>query len=254
MSELWVDSKSWPVLGDAEVQVWLAHLPSALASQEELAAVLSPDEVERAARFRSPAHQDRARITRGILRTLLGRHAQRDAREISFTHSEHGKPALPPTSGIHFNLSHSGEYAAFAITRLGAVGVDVERIREDMPQLDEIARRYFAASEQAQLQSVEEGDRVRAFFTLWTRKEAFVKARGDGVCSGLEQFEVLLSTPRLIKIQGDAQAAAHWSMADIPRVPGYSGAVVVQAPVCAVSYWNWRAALAQRPKCSGPHS
>lgn len=243
MSELWVNPESWPVLGDDEVQVWLAHLPSARDSLAALAAVLSPDEVERAARFRSPAHQERARMTRGILRILLGRHLQTDAREILFTYNEHGKPALAPSRRMHFNLSHSGDYAAFVITRLGAVGVDVERVREDMTQLEEIACRYFAASEQAQLQSVAEGDRVRAFFTLWTRKEAFVKARGDGVCSGLEQFEVLLSVPRLARIHGDSQAAANWSMAEFPPVPGYSGAVVVHTPMCAVSFWNWRATI-----------
>ena len=243
MSERWINPQAWPALGEDEVQVWLAHLPSARSSLDELTDVLSPDEVERAARFRLPAHQERALMTRGILRKLLGHHLHRSAREIVFTHNEHGKPALPPPGRMHFNLSHSGDYAAFALTRLGAVGVDVERIREDMPQLDEIAHRYFADSEQVQLQSVEAGDRVRAFFTLWTRKEAFVKARGDGVCSGLEQFEVLLSTPRLTKIWGDAQAAAHWSMAEFPPVPGYTGAVVVHAPVCAVSFWNWRATI-----------
>ena len=186
-------------------------------------------------------------MTRGLLRLLLGRHLPTDARKIVFIHNEHGKPALASPPGIYFNLSHSGEYAAFALTRLDVVGVDVERIREDMPQRDEIARRYFAASEQAELQAVGERDRSRAFFTLWTRKEAFVKARGDGVCSGLEQFEVALSVPRLVKIQGDAQAAANWSMAEFPPVPGYSGAVVVHAPASVVSFWNWRCLPAWLP-------
>ena len=175
MSETWINPQSWPALGDDEVQVWLAHLPTARSVLEKLTAVVSTDEVERAARFRSSAHQERALMTRGILRNLLGHQLHRSPRDLDFNVNEHGKPALPPPARLHFNLSHSGDYAAFALTRLGAVGVDVERIREDMPQLDDIAHRYFADSEQTQLRSVRDSERVRAFFTLWTRKEAFVK-------------------------------------------------------------------------------
>ena len=231
MSKAWIDAESWPALGNNEVQVWLAHLPSLRASLDELTVVLSPDEVARAARFRFPAHQERARMTRGLLRLLLGRHLPTDARKIVFTHNEHGKPALASPPGIHFNLSHSGDYAAFALTRLDVVGVDVERIREAMPQRDEIARRYFAASEQAELQAVGERDRSRAFFTLWTRKEAWLKATGEGIAESLAKIEVAFlpgEPPCIRAIAGDVAAGALWNLRALHPATGFVAALAIQ--------------------------
>ena len=99
--------------------------------------------------------------------------------------------------------------------------------------------RYFATGEQAAWHAQPEAERTRGFFELWTRKEAFVKARGDGVFSGLDQFEVSLAAPRLLRVRGDAAAAAEWWMTGLPPLPGYAGAVVVRAPACAARFWQW---------------
>jgi 4'-phosphopantetheinyl transferase len=241
MSEDWIKSEQWPALADDEVHVWLAYLPSARVSFHQVETVLSSDERARAEKFHFPEHRERWQMTRGILRVLLARYLGANASEIAFDYGAHGKPQLkhPAPSALHFNASHSGDYAAFAMTRAGAVGVDIEHIREDMPRCDEIARRYFAPGEQEQLFALPESERVRAFFTLWTRKEAFVKARGTGLFSGLDQFEVALDEPRVLSATGGDARSLSWSMAALPAIPDYAGALVVCASPCAPRFWKW---------------
>ena len=241
MNERWTRPPSDAELADGEAHVWLAHLPSTRASLEDFRGVLSSDERARAERFHFIEHRERWQMTRGVLRLLLARYLEANAREIAFDYGAHGKPQLkhPVNSTLHFNASHSGDYAVFAMTRAGEVGVDIERIREDMPRRDEIARRYFAPGEQQQLFALAEPERARAFFTLWTRKEAFVKARGTGLFSGLDQFEVALGEPRVLSVAGAHARSLNWWMAELPSVPGYAGAMVVCASPCRARFWKW---------------
>jgi 4'-phosphopantetheinyl transferase len=241
MSEEWIHPQPWPALADGEVHVWLAHLPAARASMEQFEKVLSGDERARAEKFHFLEHRERWQMTRGILRLLLARYLDANASEIVFDYGAHGKPHLkdPARSALHFNASHSGDYAAFAMTRAGDVGVDIERVHEDMPRSDEIARRYFAPGEQQQLFALPESERARAFFTLWTRKEAFVKARGTGLFSGLDQFEVALDEPRVLCVMGADTSALSWSMAAFPPIPDYAGALVVCASSCTSRFCKW---------------
>ena len=238
MSNRWIEPENWPALADMDVHVWLAHLPSLRARLEELIRFLSLEERERAARFRFEEHRERSQITRGLLRSLLGQYLHRAAGEFCFSYNAHGKPEVKDC-GIHFNTSHSGDYAAFAFSRTGAVGVDIEQFREDIIRRDQIAEKHFAPGERAQLRALAEGERSRAFFDLWTRKEAFVKARGDGLFSGLNQFEVSVSEPRVLSVNN--VAATNWWMGELPKIENHSGAVVVNAPACSPQFW----------KCSG---
>lgn len=235
MSERWIDPDQWPELQQGEVHVWLAHVPAARARLPEFVQLLSLEEQGRAARFRFDEHRERSQITRGLLRCLLGQYLNSAPGKLSFDYNAHGKPEVKDC-GVHFNTSHSGDYAAFAFTRAGAVGVDIEKFRDDITRRDQIAEKHFAPGERAQLQALAEKDRGRAFFDLWTRKEAFVKARGDGLFSGLNQFEVCLGEPRVIGVRG--AAATDWWMAVLPEISGYSGALVVNAPSCSPRFWK----------------
>ena len=190
MNALWVKPQEWPVLQAESVHCWLAHLPSQQSLIERATRVLSADERERIGKFRMAAHQERALLTRGILRLLLSAYSQIAPEEIAFAYGPHGKPFVTGPDSLYFNTSHSGDYAAFAFTRLGDVGVDIELIRSDLTRREEIAGKYFAAGEREQLRAVPEAIRTEAFFNLWTRKEAFIKELGDGLFSGLDQFEV----------------------------------------------------------------
>jgi len=241
MSGQWIEPRPWPALGDNEAHVWLAHLPSAHAALSRLAAVLSPDEKERVARFRFEVHRERATLTRGILRMLLARYLHVDARDIAFSYGVHGKPFLKGLAALYFNTSHSGEYAAFGMTRAGDIGVDIEQIRDDMPRRQEIAHRYFASREHQALSALPEAERTRAFFELWTRKEAFIKARGDGLFSGLDEFEVSLGEPRVLSVNGNAAPSLEWQMFVLPEVAHYCGAAIVKARTVTPSFWQWSA-------------
>src|SRR4051794_41389811 len=125
MNAVWSDLTQWPELHAKEVHVWLAHLPSASAHFREYSSVLSNDEQLRAGRFRFEQHRERWEMSRGILRMLLSRYVGRQPSEIGFDYNAHGKPSLrdPDAPAFYFNASHSGDYAAFAFTRGGAVGV-----------------------------------------------------------------------------------------------------------------------------------
>ena len=246
MSERWIEPDDWPALDVPEVHVWLAHLPSARPVLEQATAILSNDERERLGRFRFEAHRERSTLTRGILRWLLGHYGQTAPRAIEFAYGPHGKPALA-SGPLRFNTSHSGDYAAFAITQSGEVGVDIEQVRGDVSRREEIARRHFASGEYEQLLAVPEPDRTRAFFELWTRKEAFIKARGHGLFSRLQSFEVSLRESRVISVDGNADVAAEWRMILLPELPGYCGATIVRARQAVPKFWEWKGELLRLP-------
>src|SRR5687768_7884871 len=144
MSETWAEPPIAFLVADHEVHVWLAHLPSARRDLVRFRSVLSNDESSRAEKFHFIEHRERWETTRGILRLLLASCVGMSAREVAFQYGAQGKPELklPANANLHFNTSHSGDYAVFAFTRVGAVGVDIECIRDDMPRRDDIVRRY----------------------------------------------------------------------------------------------------------------
>jgi 4'-phosphopantetheinyl transferase len=225
----WSEIRGQSPLKGADLHVWLAHLPSEKSHLVHLVALLSPDEQERAARFRFDEHRERWQMARGLLRTLLGTYLVVSPESLRFTYGEHGKPLLPDT-GIYFNTSHSGDYAVFAFTRAGQVGVDVERIKADQSRREAIAQKYFAPGEFQQWQALPESERVRGFFDVWTRKEAFIKARGDGLFSGLDQFETSSDGPRIVSVRGEP--ATNWWISNLPEIPEYAACVVVNADAC----------------------
>jgi len=239
MNAVWSDLTQSPQLSSGEVHVWLAHLPSASIHFNDYSSVLSAEEQSRGGRFRFELHRERWMISRGILRMLLSRYLGAQARELGFDYNAHGKPSLrePGAPDFHFNASHSGDYAAFAFTRAGAVGVDIESVRAEMPQAEDIARRFFAPGEREQLLALPPGERTRAFYQLWTCKEAFVKAKGDGLFSGLDRFEVAVSSSRLLTVDG--APAGDWWMTALPEVPGLAGGLVVAASQCSPRFLRW---------------
>jgi len=128
---------------------------------------------------------------------------------------------------IRFNSSHSGALALVAVTLDCELGVDIEQFRP-MPDLQEIAARFFCAGEEAELMSVAPALREPAFFRCWTRKEAYIKAIGDGLSAPLDGFAVTLKAgapARMIQLGGDATAAAAWTLHDLEIQSGYAAAL-----------------------------
>jgi 4'-phosphopantetheinyl transferase len=173
-----------------EVHLWSASLDVDGASLEELGRTLSADERDRALRMRLERDRTRFIAARGWLRRLLGGYVDTDATELVFAVSTDGKPDLvtPAVHWIRFNVSHSDDLAVYAVANGRDVGVDVERVRDDIP-MDDVARRFFSVSERATIDGLPEPRRRRAAYACWTRKEAYLKAVGVGLAPALDTVE-----------------------------------------------------------------
>ena len=228
-----VEPASLATLGleDGDVQLWCADLDQPDHVVAALERCLSPDEVERADRFKFPRHRRRHVVSRGVLRHLLGGYAGRAPAALRFGYGDKGKPFLVDLDGPPiFNLSHSKERVLIGVTRSEEIGVDVEHLRA-MPDALSIAQHFFSANEILDLESVSEDQIPVAFFNCWTRKEAYIKAVGDGLSAPLDRFDVTLipnQEARMRSLEEDPQKAAAWSLYHFEPDAGYIGAVAIK--------------------------
>ena len=241
----------WPapptplVLDGDEVHVWRAFLDVAPERVAALHHTLATDERERAERFRFPIDRARFIVARGVLRAIIARYLDREPGAITFQYNAFGKPSLPDASNrerIRFNLSHADGIALYALTRHREVGIDIEHVRADMAH-ERIAERFFSAREVATLRALDPALQPEAFFACWTRKEAYKKARGEGISVGLDQFDVSLAPnePAAILMSREAdEIAPRWFLHHLTPDPGYIGAVAVRGNPGRLTYWQWQ--------------
>jgi 4'-phosphopantetheinyl transferase len=186
-------------------------------------------------RFRTEDLKRRFVAGRGGLRAVLAMYLGCDPSAIVFDYGPHGKPALAPPfqpAPFAFNLTHSGELALCALSVLGAVGVDLEKVRPMEADGRGLIGRFFSEVEQAEYLSLAEHDRLAAFFRGWTRKEAFLKATGTGLATVLDSFDVTLGSnvsAAVLRVGDDPTAAARWSLFDLDPGPGYAAALAVES-------------------------
>ena len=212
-------------LGPGDVHVWKIELDQ---PADEFRAMLSADERERASRFRVERGADRYVVGRGALRILLGRYTGASPETLVFRYNGFGKPELTG-SDVCFNLSHSHEIALIAAARGRAVGVDVERIREQV-MIERIAERFFAPAEARAIAALPQDRQALAFFNCWTRKEAWIKARGEGLSIPLNSFEVTLAPgepARLVATRPDEEEASRWTLRGLECGPEFAAALAV---------------------------
>ncbi len=152
--------------------------------------VLAAEERARAARFRFDIHRNRFIAGRALLRHVLAELTGTPPETIEFVYGDHGKPAMK-AGDLHFNLSHAENRAIIGVTRAGPVGVDIERINPDRAR-PEVAERFFASQEIETLTNLSGDAYANAFFQIWSRKEAVLKAVGTGIGGGLSSFSVPL--------------------------------------------------------------
>jgi 4'-phosphopantetheinyl transferase len=221
-------------LPSGEIQLWVVALDPAPDVVERLARSLAPDEWERAWRFRFEQHRRRYLVGRGALRALLGGYLGIAPREVTFTYGPRGKPFLagPPAtaSGLSFNLSNSHELALVGFLRGPEIGVDVEFLKP-MPDLEQISERFFSESERVALRRLPAPQKPEGFFNCWTRKEAYLKAVGEGLAAPLDSFDVTLApgeAPRMLTLKGDAARAARWFFRCFRPERDYIGALAVE--------------------------
>ncbi len=238
---------AWPARGlpavlelpAGEIQVWSIPLDPPAEQAAALTRLLTPDEEARAARFRFDVHRRRYIVGRGALRALLGAYLDVRPAALRFDYRERGKPDLAAPwrgSGLSFNLSNSDDLALAGFVRGGDLGVDVEYLKE-MPDLNDIASRFFSATEVAALAEVAAERKKEAFFNCWTRKEAYLKAVGVGLAAPLDSFVVTLrpgEAPRMLTLEGDAERAERWFFHHLEPRPTFLGAVAIElAPAAA---------------------
>lgn len=219
-----------------EVHLWAQRLDVGADELAGFAGLLSSDERERAARFRFDVHRNRYTAARGRLREILGSYLGVEAAHVAFAYNAFGKPSLADAgSPLRFNVSHSGEVAAYGVTWGREIGVDVEEECREHSR-DRIPESFFSPGEVRALRSLPMEEQNAAFFRCWTRKEAYVKALAEGLNIPLDSFDVSLLPGERARFVRNGEG---WSMASFRVEPGYAGAIVA-----AGEDWTWRVAEA----------
>ena len=224
--------------------MWRAATDLAPSHLRRFQQTLSAAERERAGRFCFRKDRERFVAARGLLRTILARYLEVAPNQLRLSSNSHGKPALALESGgdrLCFNVAHSHRMALFAVTRQKEIGVDIERIRPDLAN-EMIARRFFSPHEVATLLALPENLRREAFFTCWTRKEAYVKARGEGLSFPLDLFTVSLAPgdlPALLRVEGNVQESSRWSLHNLCPGPDYVAALAIEGHALGIDLWQW---------------
>lgn len=193
--------------------------------------LLSNDELARATRLRFGHLQTGFITAHGALRILLGRYLGIAPATLAFRSGENGKPSLVDHTRLRFNISHSRRLVVFAFASDCEVGIDAEEIRP-VSDLSSIATNSFSPSEASDLLSLPKEQRQAAFFVCWTRKEAFLKAIGEGLNVPLDSFQVTLQpgTPaRLLHVPNAYGHPSEWHLHDLPIASGYASALAYQS-------------------------
>lgn len=231
--------------GQGELHLWRMSLCRSPDELAELRRSLSDDEARRADSFRFDVHRHRFIAGRGLLRRVLAGYLGCGPREVAFRYSQYGQPLLdgpPGGAPLAFNLAHSADEALVAVTPGSRIGVDLEQIRP-LTDLASVARSAFSVRECRELFSLAADEQEAAFFRIWTRKEAVLKALGTGFSLPSRSFVVTVlpgEAPRLISAPAGAMPIDRWTLADVPVAAGYAAAVAVEHPgVVIVMQSHW---------------
>lgn len=240
----WLSPSPLPELSYDRVDVWRAATDQPAMRVESLYENLGSDERQRADRFHFEEHRRRFTVARGVLRQLLGRYLHVAPGAVAFEYSEYGKPSVVNAAnpqGVRFNVSHSNECALFAFTLRREVGVDVEYMREHL-DVEALARHSFSPREVEVLCSLPIGQRRDAFFNCWTRKEAFIKAHGEGLSLGLNRFDVTLApgeAAALRRFEVNPAELSLWQMCALGAEAGYKAALAVEGHGWELRCWEY---------------
>jgi 4'-phosphopantetheinyl transferase len=240
-------------MATVQVHIWNACLDQSTTSLQRLLDTLSSDEKLRASRFHFERDRQHYIAARGILRSILSKYLSIEPEQFHFHYTEYGKPYLKSESStfdLRFNLSHSHGMALFAFTEGCEVGVDIEWIRKGITD-EQIAERFFSIQEVKALRQLPEQDQDEAFFNCWTRKEAFIKAKGEGLSMPLDDFVVSLmpgEPASLLSVKNDPQEPFRWTLQELPCAPGFAAAFAIEAKITKLELLEWPNALSQNLK------
>jgi 4'-phosphopantetheinyl transferase len=241
---LWLPAPSNLALSQNDIHVWCVRLNTARPRIRKLQNTLTIEEVKKANRFRSEKDRERHIVARGVLRDILGRYLNTPPEQLRFTKGKHGKPALSLDQGdlgLHFNMSDSHHLVVYAVTRYRQVGIDLEHI-QPIPEMEQIVERFFSIPEKEAFLAISPHERLDAFYRGWTRKEAYIKAKGQGLSIPLHQFEVSIASGEkaaLLNVYGDRKEASLWSLHEITPAPEYIATIALEGHDWQLSCWQW---------------
>lgn len=233
-------------LNPNEVHIWRIDLTAGEAEIQHCHRLLSRDEIERAGRFYFDKHRRRFTVARAAMRYILSQYIRFSSQELSFSYGPKGRPRLSGPlmdSGIRFNLSHSHEIALLGVTHELDIGVDVELVDTAFGKT-EVAERFFSIGEINTLRGLPSNARAEAFFSCWTRKEAYIKARGDGLSIPLDSFDVAFGPgvqATLLAVRPDPTEVKRWRIYAMDSIQGYKAAVVVAGKDHDLRHMDWKA-------------
>lgn len=232
------------VLDSQQVHLWHAALEATPEQLLDYWSWLAPEERERAERFHFPQHRDRFAIGRGILRALLGNYLDVPPARVRLERTVRGKPYLADNAPLAFNISHSQQVALYAFAWNVELGVDLEVVRP-MPEAVPLAARFFCPTEASYIATLPANERSQGFFRAWTRKEAYLKATGEGL-QGLADIEVTVAADapaRILTIAGDRQRADRWSLYHLEPtgLPCVAALALGSAPAWPLQRWRFLA-------------
>lgn len=229
-------------LAPDEVHVWRISLTQPVAVIQQCRHTLSGDELSRAKRFHFERDRQRFIVARGGLCQIISRYTKKKPLELRFGYTDYGKPFLsqPAETGLRFNLSHAGDLALYAIAHERDLGLDIEQIRP-MADALQIAERFFSVPENRALQIVPPAQRDEAFFNAWTRKEAYIKAIGEGLSHPLDSFDVSLKpgeAAQLLAVRSAPADRTRWLLRSLTPAAGYVAALVVERAGWRLRCWQ----------------
>lgn len=240
----WTSPPKKLTLRNDEVHVWRAALDVQASQVQSLRRTLTTDERARAVRFHFQKDREHFIVARGLLRAILGRYLAVEPSQLRFSYSLYGKPSLTRESGggdLCFNLSHADGLALYAVTRGRQLGIDLECVRAELAD-KQVAERFFSPREVAELRTFSGSMLPQAFFNCWTRKEAYIKARGEGLSVPLNQFDVSLAPgePAALLSSSCDDQAFRWSLVALNPAAGYVAALAVEGHGWLLKCWQWQ--------------
>jgi len=227
-------------LSEDHVDIWICDLKQVSGDINNFYSILSEDERDRADKLKVEDKKQQYIITKGTLRQRLGLLTNIEPEDFVFEYLKHGKPVIAnkhQCADITFNVSHSHDLALIAIAQKRSIGIDIEKInRESNHQA--LMTRFFSMAEQSEFQCIPEADRAKAFCACWTRKEAFIKAVGDGVIYGLDKFDVTVDpenqTPEINLHKSSNET---WSAINLPINDEYMACLASNRVSLRVRCW-----------------
>ncbi len=243
MMNIWRAAPAGLPISAEDVDVWLTSTELGDGQIAFYRGFLSANEIARAERFSVTSKYNEFVVSRGLLKSRLSILTGIKADALELKRGEHNKPytdELICGKKVAFNVSHSQGLALVAITLGDRLGIDLEKISREVAW-EPLARRFLSAFEYRALSEQPEDNRMRSFFTCWARKEAFVKALGDGIAYGLKEFDVSVDPEepaRLLNTRRQGREAMTWSMQDIPVNEDYVAALAIDRPDCRIRLWK----------------